>query len=146
MKWNTEKSSEISSVFQQGAMKSDGRRAILCALCLRVYSHSTLVVTRTAKRHLTHERHIAKAKEFLHGNQKSEFPIDHTHQSRSCGKKGEEAFLLVPTDSESFIRCIADVCYCSWLRKGNKRIWISPSKNLTNIPGIAICSSDFCQP
>ena len=36
MKWNTEKSSEIWSVFQQGAMKSDGRPAILCALCLRV--------------------------------------------------------------------------------------------------------------
>ena len=88
MKWNTEKSSEIWSVFQQGAMKSDGRPAILCALCLRVYSHSALVGTSTAKSHLTRERHIAKAKEFLQSNQKSELPIDHDALVKKLRQEG----------------------------------------------------------
>ena len=88
MKWNTEKSLEIWSVFQQGTMKSDGRPAILCALCLWIYSHSALVGTSTAKSHLTRERHIAKAKEFLHGNQKSELPIDHDALVKKLRQEG----------------------------------------------------------
>ena len=88
MRWNTEKSSKIWSVFQQGAMKSDGRPAILCELCLQVYSHSALVGTSTANSHLTRERHISKAKEFLHGDQKSDLPIDHDALVKKLRQEG----------------------------------------------------------
>ena len=69
-------------------MKSDGCPAILCALCLRVYSHSAHVGTSTTKSHLTRQRHIAKAKEFQHGNKMSELPIDYDALVKKLQQEG----------------------------------------------------------
>ena len=88
MRWDTEKSSKIWGVFQQGAMQTDGRPVIICVLCSQAYSHSALVGTSTASSHLTRERHMKKAREFLHADPMSKLPVDHDALVKKLREEG----------------------------------------------------------
>jgi hypothetical protein len=71
LNWDASKSSKIWELFEQGAILTDGHPVIYCVLCFKVYNHSVIGGTSTAQTHFKRERHMAKARDLLFRDSKS---------------------------------------------------------------------------